>query len=553
MHNGYAREKELYEYVSTTHLLCIIISICAFIVSENVPFKTGFYPLMNLRVILFLCLLGFAAVLFYNSRYLLYQENSLSFLVNPLYMLFSLTVVVITLFTVKDALPQIQTLLLLPVIITASSMGKNAGLIMAGICTVFLLSFNLLIKNQDLTIDLLQHNLVLLSVMYVLSWFIGGLRDVEAKSRKHLHKALSALKEDNLRRRSIEEKLCKLSRAIEQVPSMLMVASIDGVIEYINNKYTAVTGYLPEEVIGKNIFDFNQQYSAGEFTGVLEMVRSGAEWQGEMQKKKKNGELYWEWVSVSPFLNPKGVITDLIMVAEDITKNKAIDKEMARLERLNLVGEMAAAIGHEVRNPMTTVRGFLQMLGKKEDCRQFKEYFDLMIAELDRANSIITEFLNMAKNKPVDKKFQNLNDVLKTISPLILAHVLESNNKIIIELEKIPDLYLDDKEIKQLVLNLVRNGLEAMSASGNLTIKTFSDGKEVVLSVRDEGEGIAPEILEKLGTPFVTTKEYGTGLGLAVSYSIAARHDAKIDFATGSRGTDFKVIFKVPEKPEGAE
>ncbi len=550
MYNGYNREKELFEYVSTTHLLCIVIAICAFIISENPPFQTGFYPLMNLRVILFLCLLGFVAVVFYNSRYLLCQENPPYFWVHPLYMLFSLTVVVVTLFTVKGTLPQIQTLLLLPVIITASSMGKNAGLIMAGICTGFLLLFKVLVQRQDLTVDLLQHNLVLLSVMFVLSWFIGGLRDVEAKSRKHLQKALTALKEDNLRRKKIEEKLYKLSRAIEQVPSMLVIAGLDGVIEYINHKYTAVTGYLPEEAIGKNIFDL-KFYSAGEFAGVLEMVRQGAQWQGEMKNKKKNGELYWEWVSVSPFFSPKGVITNLIMVAEDITKNKALDQEMARLERLNLVGEMAAAIGHEVRNPMTTVRGFLQMLEKKEDGRQFKEYFDLMIAELDRANSIITEFLNMAKNKPVNKKLQNLNDVLATISPLILAHVLETNNKIIIELEKIPDLYLDDKEMKQLVLNLVRNGLEAMSAGGNLAIRTFSDGKETVLSVRDEGAGIAPEIMDKLGTPFVTTKEYGTGLGLAVSYSIAARHDAKIEVATGSGGTEFKVIFKVPEKLEG--
>lgn len=94
------------------------------------------------------------------------------------------------------------------------------------------------------------------------------------------------------------------------------------------------------------------------------------------------------------------------------------------MERLHLIGQMAAGIGHEIRNPMTTVRGFLQLLGGKEDCIKYKEYYDLMIGELDRANDIISEFLSLAKNKAVDSKIHNFNQIIETIYPLIVADAM---------------------------------------------------------------------------------------------------------------------------------
>ena len=109
----------------------------------------------------------------------------------------------------------------------------------------------------------------------------------------------------------------------------------------------------------------------------------------------------------------------------------------------------------------------------------------------------------------------------------------------------IPDLLLDKKEIHQVIHNLTRNGLEAMPPGGCLFIRTYKDGDVVVLAVQDQGKGIEPDVLEKLGTPFFTTKENGTGLGLAVCYSIAARHNAKIEIETGADGTTFYIKFKV--------
>jgi len=228
----------------------------------------------------------------------------------------------------------------------------------------------------------------------------------------------------------------------------------------------------------------------------------------------------------------------------DISERKMFEKEMARLDRLNLVGQMAAGIGHEVRNPMTTVRGFLQLLGVKGEFEQFKGYFELMIEELDRANSIITEFLSLAKNKAVDLQPLSLDRLIENMFPLIQADAMLSDKEIIMELKDTAVLPLDEKEIRQLILNLVRNGLDAMSGGGKMMIRTSMDGEEVVLAVADEGSGIKTDDLEKIGTPFFTTKENGTGLGLATCYSIAARHNAEIHIDTGLSGTTFFVKFK---------
>jgi len=208
---------------------------------------------------------------------------------------------------------------------------------------------------------------------------------------------------------------------------------------------------------------------------------------------------------------------------------------------------MAAGIAHEVRNPMTTVRGFLQMFRSNQELTGYTSRFDLMIDELDRANAIISQFLSLAKNKPVTHKMQNLNSVIETLYPLIQADAFESDTYISLNLHDIPDVLIDEKEMRQLILNLTSNGLQAMDRGKTLTIKTYPGKNEVVLAVQDQGAGIDPEIVNKLGTPFLTTKDEGTGLGLAVCYSVAARHNAIIEVKTGTEGTTFFIRFNVPK------
>jgi signal transduction histidine kinase len=229
-------------------------------------------------------------------------------------------------------------------------------------------------------------------------------------------------------------------------------------------------------------------------------------------------------------------LTPILQYISDQTEN------MTRLDRLNIVGEMAASIGHEVRNPMTTVRGFLQYLSKKKEFKNAHEHFDLMISEMDRANQIISEFLSLAKNKSMDFQDRDLNQIITDIVPLLQSDALRSCCHIELDLNPIPLVRADANSMRQLILNLVRNGIEAMTHGGTLRIHTTQHKNTVLLVIQDQGSGISAEVLDKLGTPFLTTKENGIGIGLAVCYRIVHRHAGTIEVDSKTdQGTTFTI------------
>ncbi len=346
--------------------------------------------------------------------------------------------------------------------------------------------------------------------------------------------------------RALSESEDLYRRLVELSPELIGVHDFTGEIVFSNQAGVKLLNAKNEaEIIGKNITQFIHP-------DCMQAVTEA------MQKMLETNEpLHWFEQKLltldgSPFeVEATGVPLHfrggpaVLVVARDITERKQWEREMSRLEQLNLVGQMAAGIGHEVRNPMTTVRGFLQMFQGKNDLMPYKNHLNLMIEELDRANSIIGHFLSLAKDKPVDKKVQNLNSIVEALSPMIQANVFRYDMYLELKLPEIPDLSLDEKEMRQLILNLCRNGMEAMSPGGTLSITTYAEDEEVVLSVADEGKGMQPEVMENLGTPFFTTKDNGTGLGLAVCYSISARHNASIGAVSTSEGTTFSVRFKL--------
>lgn len=220
-----------------------------------------------------------------------------------------------------------------------------------------------------------------------------------------------------------------------------------------------------------------------------------------------------------------------------------IEKEMERLGRLSLVGEMASNIGHEIRNPLTVVKGFLQMMSKRAQMGKEKEYFSMIIEELDLVNAIITEYLSLSKSKRTNKEFTQLNNLIERLIPLMEDDCKKNNITINLELGETPEILIDNSEIEKLLMNLTRNSIEAMKAGGIITIRTIPELEAVLLEIEDQGRGIPEEVLEKIGIPFVTTKDTSVGLGLAICYSIAARHNATIQFDSDSKGTVFRVRF----------
>ena len=311
----------------------------------------------------------------------------------------------------------------------------------------------------------------------------------------------------------------------------------DYLMTEVNAAFEKCTGLNRDQVLGKRLSEIFPRFEPSWSEKYAQLADSGQALSFEEYHPALD-----RWLLVNTRALGAGRIGVTFI---DISEQKKLASEMARLDRLNLVGEMAAAIGHEVRNPLTTVRGYLQFFQNKAELIPYTKQLITMIEELDRANAIITEFLSLAKNKSLDLKQGQLNNLLGSLFPLLQAEAFRLGHDIQLEAGDIPEFKFDENELRQMVLNLARNGLEAMSPGGILILRTFFKDDSIFFEVKDNGQGIPTEILKKLGTPFLTSKESGVGLGLPVSYQISARHGAKIDVDTSEQGTTFSVRFKV--------
>lgn len=340
--------------------------------------------------------------------------------------------------------------------------------------------------------------------------------------------------------RSSEEHLYK---AFNSNPSLIVMTSLTGG-KYIdvNETWLKAMGFTREEVIGHTADELNTWTDLQVRTDIINTIlEKGSVHNQEISLRTK-------WNTYRTGLLSGEVITFngeqyLLKFINDITEIKDLEKETTRLDRLRLTAQMAAGVAHEIRNPLTTVYGFLQIFRSKKEFMSSQLYLELMLNELDRINSIISEFLSLSKIKPLHQEMLNLNDILINLLPMLQSYALNNHKNVSIQLTDIPDILLNENEINQLILNLVKNGLEAMSQGGTVTVRTYREDKYITLCVQDQGQGIKPEILERIGTPFLTTKEKGPGLGLAICFSIARRHNAIIELETGNNGSSFIVRF----------
>jgi PAS domain S-box-containing protein len=349
--------------------------------------------------------------------------------------------------------------------------------------------------------------------------------------------------------KTIEEELRKskdkLEMILESSPDAILVADLDGTIVECNQASLKMRRSSRNELLGRNIYSFIAEKDLPRAHEAARETSHHPVLNIELELINRDGHLFTAEVSANAIKDAGGNPVFLVIIGRDITRRKQIEQEMARLDRFSLMGEIAGGIAHEIRNPMMVVRGYLQLMQMKEEFASHKKRFNTMIEEIDRANSIITEFLSLARTAPPNLKKQSINNVLTALLPLIQADATQHGVMINSLLSDIPEINLDEKQIRQLVLNLVRNGIEAMSKHGELTIQTSLRGTRVVLRIADQGNGIPPEVMEKLGKPFVTTKEKGTGLGLPICYRIAQSHDARIQIRTGKKGTTVIVSFPV--------
>jgi two-component system sensor histidine kinase AtoS len=259
-------------------------------------------------------------------------------------------------------------------------------------------------------------------------------------------------------------------------------------------------------------------------------------------------------VNTAPLYGENGRISGAVSVFQDITEKKKMEDELLQMEKFSLVAELAAGTAHEIRNPMTTMRGFLQLLTKefKSDSKGY-EYCTLMIEEIDRANSIIKEFLLLTKPSAPKLKETDLHLILEEILLLIESKSLLEN----VELHKsyacdLPPARVDQGQIKQVFLNLATNAIQAMPSGGVLAISTSTEQDRIFVSFNDTGPGVREHCLNKVFDPFYTTKEGGTGLGLTISYRIVENHGGRLS-VQNVPGKGAKFTVELPVARETAE
>lgn len=238
-------------------------------------------------------------------------------------------------------------------------------------------------------------------------------------------------------------------------------------------------------------------------------------------------------------------LLSVIFIIENMESQLIMQSELEHYEKMNTVSQLAAAVAHEIRNPMTTVRGFLQMLGTSHNISPIdKSYITISIEELDRAQSIINEYLSISKPQKMNMESFNLTEVLHNSIQIISAYAAVNNIHITSEID--PDLYLygHKHEIQQVLMNLMKNGIEAMEGGKTLEVFARENPNGFEINIKDEGCGIAEEDMKWLGTAYYSNKEGGTGLGLAVTYEIIKRMKGKIDVKSKlNSGTTFTLLF----------
>lgn len=208
-----------------------------------------------------------------------------------------------------------------------------------------------------------------------------------------------------------------------------------------------------------------------------------------------------------------------------------MEERLRKSDTLNVVGQLAAGIAHEIRNPMTALKGFIQLLqgSMSHESETYHMYFEVIMSELKRIESIITEFLVLAKPQATHYEKNDVAKVMQETVDLLSVQATMHNIQIEATYEPVPPVYCDSKQLKQVFINMLKNAIEVMPKGGTITVSVQHVDEGVRIAIRDQGCGIPKEKIKKIGEPFYTTKERGTGLGLMVSYKIIEEHRGRID------------------------
>ena len=324
--------------------------------------------------------------------------------------------------------------------------------------------------------------------------------------------------------------------------------SMDGLIlwndEYqivdINYSGERIFGHSNDRLLGKSLLDlFNTEEKKQEVLNHIEQATQIGKQCSSMVIEMIDGTVKHFDYSTKPRIIDGLNLTVII----DVTEKAKMQEQLRKSDRLSIVGELAAGIAHEIRNPMTALKGFIQLL-KPSIKAEHSMYYDVITSELARIDSIINEFLILAKPQEIRFQESDVCQIMRETVDLLSAQAVLYNVQFSTDYQaNLPFVYCEPNQLKKVFINLIKNAIEVMPSGGQITITiNKTEEQNVQICIQDEGMGIPKDKIKKLGEPFYTTKEKGTGLGLMVSYRILEEHNGTIQVESEEgKGTLFKI------------
>ncbi len=441
--------------------------------------------------------------------------------------------VLVQLFGPQSAVP---LLFVLPILASAYYLGRRAAVVLAAVASVLTggghagYALGWLVNGSAATLDAARGQPVMVTAMLILLFLllgvVGGQVSERYTERRRLQEQAAA---QALRARS------EVRNILDNIQSGLLILDQNGLVTRTNPAAAKILGIDSDSVVGRPIADALGPDKA-EFAACVEGALSG---QKPLARHEltidRLGEEIPIGVSVSHLEDRNHQMVGVIAIFQDLTDVIRMRKRIREADRLAGIGELAASIAHEIRNPLGSIRGCVEILVGELDLEgQHAQLLELILKESARVNTIINEFLNFARLRPANRVEVVCGDLLETVALQIRQHVTVNGGSVQVIHRTTPsDLkaLLDPEQMVQLFLNLAINACEAMEYAGELAIvvEKSRDGHWCQMKVQDTGPGVSAEARADLFKPFVTTKKTGTGLGLPMVARIAHAHDGSVE------------------------
>ncbi|WP_400247889.1 PAS domain S-box protein [Niallia sp. JL1B1071] len=359
-----------------------------------------------------------------------------------------------------------------------------------------------------------------------------------------------AIRRDITEQKKVQHQLEESVREVSDITYALEQSSIiaftdkRGIITNVNSKFCEISGYSRQELIGKTHRIVNSGYHSKEFfRNVWQTIAKGNIWKGEIRNKRKDGSYYWVDTTIVPFLDKNNKPYQYLAIRNDITEKKRTEDVLHRQDKLAAVGQLAAGVAHEIRNPLTSIKGYAEFLSMDEREMDRQEYFDIILDEIERVNSIVEEFMLLSKPTVSVLEKKPIRPIMDNVAS-ILDYQLRKNKIQLHRSYENPNLFVecDENKLKQVFLNFIKNAVEAMPNGGSIDITVKKENENISIIIKDSGIGMSKEQLKKLGEPFFTTKKDGNGLGLMVSFKIIENLNGKVYIESDpGKGTSFHI------------